>query len=262
MRYNMKKEILIAIGIILMFFCVGIQPAFADISFKSGEEYPTLKERDFKFDVYEFKPDGSTEKTIVELSLKEAKKFKNKLRNINSSEERLSLYKQYGFIPEDVTLEKLKYGMEEKAKRNGLTKEKLRQLINKSTYFKYILKLDIMCLTEGNNMGPFRLILGSSSITRGLNAFIFNLLGPDYYIPSIDVLNIQIGMIYDVIVKDGLFKDYHFGNGLGIVAMLSFVGYYIHGSGAFWLWFSPIFTLSDSWFGYCAFLILLGVEYT
>ena len=252
------------IGIVILFLSVSVSPGLnARINEKLTEEiYTRGKGQVVTFKVTEFKSDGTTEKTVVEITHEEAKELKNKLKNIKTSGEQLSLYKKYGLIPEDVTLEQLKTGMKEKAERNGLTEDKLNQLIEKVfSKRNYSLKLNQMCYVSVTQQSYLRLIFGLSFITRAINAFIWSNLDLNFYVPSIDLLNSHLGFFDDINVKNGLSDNIYYSTTFfGIVAMLCFVGFYIHESDSLLFWFFPFLTHTESWFGYAAFVIVYGEE--
>jgi len=269
----MNKKFLV-FGITILILGVSIAPSLnAEIYKKNTEEArPFRKARDVKFEVIEFKSDGTIEKTIVELTIEESNEFKNKLKETNTYEEKLSLYKKYGLIPEDVTIEKLKKGMQEKAERYGLTEEKLSQITDNDfpilSDFE-IFEINTMCAVIGLNIGTFRLILGLSTITRAVNAYLLyysiicKLLKLEIFVPSIDLINSQMGFIGNIHAINGIFPDIDLDIMMfGILGMLCFVGFYIHGSDYWPLWFFPIFTVFELFFGYAAFFLVAGNEFT
>ena len=250
MENNLFKRGLV-IGIIFLFFGVGISTSFSAQFNNNISKINSnlIDNKTFEFIVTEFKADGTKEDTIVEMSYEQAKNFVKDLKEIKSQEEKLSLFKNYGFITESVTLEQLRVGMEKKAEINGLNEELLKKFGN-NLFLKYNLK----CSVEGENFGFIRLLLGSSAVTRILNFFLMALFDIYFFIPSIDLLNNQIGFL-DVIVKNGRLQDFDF-TGWGITVMAGFVGYYIHCIPLFI--FSPILTISDCWFGSAAFVGVFG----
>jgi hypothetical protein len=238
----------LTIGIICLFFIIGISPSF----FAQSNRKISIINHNFKdnksleFIVTEFKADGTTEDTIIEMTYECVNNFVKDIKEIKNQNEKLSLLKNYGFIPESVTLENLRLGMEKKAEINGLNEEMLKKFGNEN-FFKY----NLLCnIEEGNIIFGIRFLLGLSPITRILNYFLWEVFRINRFIPSIDLLNCQIGGL-DVVVKDGLLPDFHFRND-GIMVMAGFVGYHVHGIGI--LIFCPILTFFDWWWGSAAFV--------
>ena len=257
-----KKTIII--GLTLLLIGVSVAPSLNANINKNLTEQINIRGRDqtVKYKVTEFKSDGSIEKTVVEMTQLEAKGLENRLKNIKSYDEKLSLYKKYGLIPEDVTLEKLKAGMKEKAKRYGLTEDKLNQIIKNGILQRnYTMETNQMCYVSINQKSYLRLLFGLSFITRIINAYIWSNLDLGFYLPSIDLLNAHLGFYNDINVKNGSSDDIFYDSSyFGIIAMLCFVGYYIHGSDSLLFWFLPFLTHTDSWFGYAALVIVYGEE--
>lgn len=260
-RFFFNKTFII--GIIILFLGVSISPSLnASINEKLTNNINNHGlGQVVKFKVTEFKSDGTTEKTVVEMTIKDAKELETKLKNMKAYEDKLSLYKRYGLIPEDVTLEQLKVGMIEKAKRNGLTEEKLNQLIEGIfSQRNYSLELNQMCYVSVTQKSYLRLLFGLSLITRAINAYIWSKLDLDFYVPSIDLLNTHLGFYNDINAKNGLSDDIYYESFFGVVAMLCFVGYYVHESDSMLFWFFPFLTHTDSWFGYAALAFIYGEE--
>ncbi|MFW6121071.1 MAG: hypothetical protein ACOC80_09270 [Petrotogales bacterium] len=261
MQNNIWKKSLV-VAVICLFIGLAFAPSInANINAKPTEDITAVgKGRLVKLGVTEFKPNGTTEKTIVKMTFEEAKELKNKLKDIKSSDERLSLYKEYGLIPEDVTLEKLKAGMKEKAKRNGLTEEELAQLNGPLHIFPSLIfhARNKYCYVSGENNLGLRLILGLSAFTRIINWFIWNFLQKNL-VPSIDLLNTQIGLGVGVNAKNGHLPNIGFF-GPGITMMLGFVGFYINAFPLFGPHFLPFLVAWDSWFGYAAYVGVTGYD--
>jgi hypothetical protein len=270
----MRKDVIV-FGLIISFLVIAIAPSFnAETNkFINDEMKPFAKVGDVEFEVIEFKSDGSIEKTIVKLTLEESNELKFKLKEIKNSEEKLFLYKEYGIIPEDVTLEKLKKGMQEKAERFGLTEEILSRITKKNfpilSDFEHF-GINSRCFVFGSNGFPLRLIFGLSSFTRIINCYlqfyskILNFLNLNLFVPSIDLINSHLGFIISFQALDGKYPDINF-DGMsiaGILLMIGFVGFYFHASEYFPFFLLPIFTFMDTFVGYSAFILIAGNEFT
>jgi hypothetical protein len=160
----------------------------------------------------------------------EVKQLREELRNAEGEEERLSIYKDYGLIPQHVTLDKLRAGMEEKAQRLGITREKLEEI--QKQIFKNIRNNDIisivlrfLCYVEGDAGWGLRLYLPMSFFTARINS-LFVLLGLPIAIPSIDLMN--IGLVFlGGIYTSGIIRPPKDQNYFGIMfyLVLGFVGF-------------------------------------
>ena len=251
MKVSMVRQVFV-VGIIFLFVGVGVSSTFsAQYNKNISKKNPNFNNKSFEFIVTEFKADGTKEDTIVKMTYEHAKNFIKDLKELKDQEEKLSLFKNYGLIPESVTLEQLKLGMENKAEINGLNEELFEKLGN-----DYFLNFNLFCTVDGVTYGFLRFLLGLSAITRVINTILWGELDIYRFIPSIDLLNCQIGGL-DVFVKDGILADFHF-DGLGITLMAGFVGYYVHGTNAPFFYLCPIFTFLDYWFGSAAFVGIFG----
>ena len=232
----MKK--LLVVGVIVLFLGLAIAPSINAIV--DGSK-PKLFSRNadcktVKLAVYEYKADGTIEKNIVRLSYEKLNELKEEIQTVENIEERLSILKEYNLLPQDVTLEKLRAGMERKAQRVGLTDERLEGIVNRlslrnnNRVFYMNRKCDIFSFV----VGGIKLNFGLSFITSVINAFMFykDPLYLSYLIPSIDFLKmffVRIG--FDLWVTNGLLPDIELGGEGGehdpIMLMLGFVGYHI-----------------------------------
>jgi hypothetical protein len=104
----MKRKCLV-IGIILLFIGVSLSPA---ISAESIPEISTLNRSIEKTVVrlwcYEYKPDGTIEKTTIVLSRNTHREMTQTLSLTTSMEEKLAVYQRYGIIPSNVTIQGMK----------------------------------------------------------------------------------------------------------------------------------------------------------
>jgi len=78
--------------------------------------------------VSRYKADGTIEKTKVILSKEKALEFAKRYRNIDDSDKRFSLLKEYGLISEDVTGDQLRQEMLNLADELGFTEEKIKSI--------------------------------------------------------------------------------------------------------------------------------------
>ncbi|MEA2054509.1 MAG: hypothetical protein U9O96_05265 [Candidatus Thermoplasmatota archaeon] len=130
----------LVVGVIAVFLGITLTPAIGTLN------SPVLYEKDgkiyamsdtgncegkkinlIKIEVNEYMPDGSIETRVVPLTEKEVNELKSRLYNAKTIEERFSMLKEYGLIPEETLLEGLEKGMYAKAERMGLVREKTQK---------------------------------------------------------------------------------------------------------------------------------------
>jgi len=256
----MKK--LLAVGVIVLFLGLAIAPSINAIVDGSKPKLfsRNADDKTVKLVVYEYKADGTIEKNIVRLSYEKLNELKEEMQTVENIEERLSILKEYNLLPQDVTLEKLRAGMEEKAQRVGLTDERLEGIANRLSLRNNnrVFYMNRKCNVESFVFGGIKLNFGLSFITSVLNMLILYKYGyGSDFIPSIDFLKmfyVRIG--FELYVANGLLPDIELGGEGGehdpIMLMLGFVGYHISFIPTFFL---EVFGLI---FGYTNYI---GVSY-
>jgi len=214
-----------------------------------------------KLTVTEYKADGTIEKTIVEMPQSKVKQLREKIRNAENIEERLTIYKNYGLIPEDVTSESLRAGMEEKAQRFGLTKEKLKRISNA---LKKIPPLELSPFIINFNCSitvawiyTLHLLLGSSILTNRINKILYYFLAEyfpffDFLIKSVDLMDISLSGMGILSAEDGFLRDKHVWHLFSFSMLVGFVGYCI-GQMYIYPWIAVLFE------GYAAFVFGIGI---
>ena len=212
-----KKEL--AAVVILLFVGVAFAPGFT-------AEIPTVSDGDSKLveiAVYEIKSDGSREKTIVEMSSEYATELQEKLRDAKDFEEQLLIYKDYGLIPQNITLEILRAGMEEKMRQMNVTRAELEEIANASVSDDDAFGMNLMCEVSGGIILAVKLFIGSSIFTNLINMLLF-----DFYYPpllSIDFFDKFFGLIGDMDMTNGLSDDCDCDGWFVFMRLAGFVGY-------------------------------------
>jgi len=186
-----------------------------------------------KLVVTEHKPDGTKESKIVRMLESDIKQLQDDLRNAKDLDERLSIYKNYKLIPEDVTSEKLRAGMEERARQLGLTEEKLEEM---SSTQKELLDhgdrvrvLNYLCNVYALVGMGLPLYLGMSFITARVNWFLAMLyllldMDPFFFFPGIDVVDFSIVALGEIETKNGLRPDHGEDFYSTVLLLIGFVG--------------------------------------
>lgn len=187
--------------------------------------------------IYEYKPDGTIEKSIVKMSHQKENELKIEIQETEDLEGQLLVYKKYDLIPQEITSEQLRLGMEEKAKRIGLDKDKLvRSSIDgtikqrRGGFGNFFNGMNLYCEVHATLLFSLHLILGSSLFTIPLNSLVIYRLReldiPVEYIPGFDIVNMCFSINGGSFsVKNGQLPDYH--NILYFIRflMIGFVGY-------------------------------------
>lgn len=170
----MKKVWLIktlAIGIIVLFIGVGISPGInADINNINDKDKDVLSSNTKEIAIYGYKADGTIEKNIVYLSQYQLQELKKQLNNAIKLDEKLSICKDFSLIPDDVTSEKLRQGMEEIAKKSGFTRQDIEKFkLNQPDpiYNNFFCSLDL------RSFSGFCRNIGSSIFSRLWNALLY-----------------------------------------------------------------------------------------
>jgi len=173
----------IAIGIISLFLTIGLSTIItAQDNTKSipRDAVPVI--------VLEYKSDGTIERTVVRMSPEQADSFYEEIRDARDLETRLSVYRKYNLISENVSGYTLRAGMEEKAQRMGLTQDKLISLIQRDKTIFHVYR-NIFCFVSGDTSGDRFLLIpfGLSLFTAFFSYFTRNSL------PSADAIDFIIG---------------------------------------------------------------------
>jgi hypothetical protein len=220
-KYPLLRKSL-AVCIILLFVAMTFSPiinaqnnTIVSKSFSIPE-----KENTVSITVLEYKPDGTIGKSVVKLPKIQADKLRGELNNVKDLDTRLSIYKKYNLIPQDVTAETLRLGMEERAQRIYPGSEKLQKFITNSNSHFYV---DLNCRVEEEIFYGLRFLGGLSLITCILNGA--NLNGP--WIPSIDLFQILFGFGGFFHTYNGSLSDSWISGLFYAVFLLGFVGYFI-----------------------------------
>jgi hypothetical protein len=136
-----KKGLIV--GIVLLFLTIGFSPIItAQDNTKSIGSVPIT--------ILEYKADGTVEKTVVRMSPEQADNFHEEMRNAQDLDSRLSIYKKYNLISQDVTADTLQAGMQEKARSMGLTQDDLMsQFRSSQSLFPPFVRRNIFCYVSG-----------------------------------------------------------------------------------------------------------------
>jgi hypothetical protein len=249
----MKK--LLVIGVIGLFLGLACAPSITANVFKKSElvEIP----------VVEYNKNGEIKKTIVEITHEQLKKLRKELQEVDSIEDRLSIYKKYNLIPQDVTTEKLHEGIEERAKKMGFTKKRIQDIVNfykaKLSIFEiFNLLISFMCSVSCSTGVGLRLYFGLSwpiSLINGMNYWWLD--KRDQLYPSVDAVNIGVGLLGGMETQGLLFSQ-SAGYEVMFYLMIGFVGYAV---GIFPIPIRRILIGAEELLGYSVFVCSFGLPF-
>lgn len=222
-----KKGLIV--GIILLFLTIGFSPI---INAQDNTILPKLSPipqtiGNVPITVFEYRPDGTIEKTVVRMTREQADNFNKEMTGAKDLDTRLSIYKNYNLIPQNVTADTLQAGMQEKAQKIGLTQAKLEHMIrNNHSLFNKQVYQNLFCIMSCTVQGGWEFLLipfGTSLITY----YFFP--GPFGHanIPCFDVLDYIIGSV-DNFKSTGTLGSIQ-GNFQGIMKIVGFVGFMYQG---------------------------------
>jgi len=229
----MKK--ILSLGIIAIFIGLTLSPSInANINRKQPIAVLNATDQEIvEIVITEYKSDGTIEKSTLKMSYIKVKGLRKELKDVKDEEERLSIYKKYDLISQDVTSEKLRADMEEK---------------------------NYMCLVSGDVAIGIRFYFGVSWFTSLINGVMYYYLNlPSLHIPSADVIN--TGLVYggELITRNGTLanngEDFF---GFMFYLIVGFVGFVISVVPI------PIRRIIFGWedfFGFAVFAYALGVPW-
>jgi hypothetical protein len=227
---NMKKKIFRKKGLVVvvigLFCCLGVTPAIATfppvtLYDKTEMSYESKAETLTEIEVNEYKSDGSIETKLVVLTSEMVNNLKQILLVAKNSEERFSILKEYGLIPQEVSLEELREGMREKAKLNEFTKELPRKDILQYEGVDTLLPPVLLTFFSRVDAVYFMgnsIRIGLTPITMLIN----RLLGSN--IPGIDLVDVCWGAL-GIISTRGVLGQHSLVCIPSIIFLAGFVGY-------------------------------------
>ena len=240
----------LTVAVILLFIGLAVSPSIYAVESIEQQADNSIYSKDDKLislPVREYKPDGTIRRYFVELTQSQYDEMNRRLQTAKDLDERLSIYKDYRVVPEEVTSESLRAGMEEKARRFRLDKKVDKMMCEKENLPSAVGSTDVydncFCSILIAFFWGIAPALGLSVITSHLNHLIvsmyffidsyFNILIRP--IPNIDLLTLCIGYDGQIEATDGKYPDFELGGNIyetgfiGYVLMLGFVGYCIIG---------------------------------
>jgi hypothetical protein len=240
---SMRRQC-VAVGIILLFIIMAFSPLVnanpntTTLSSKIASKVTTVR-----IIVSEYRADGSIKRVPVVMSREEFMKMRGELQGTATMDEKLSVYKNHGLIPENITAEKLHQGMIEKAKKIG-SLENQRNTVSfqnqdkKSSTddpFLFTTIADYNTSVNGLGFSNLKIHVGLSAFTGYINfILIFLQRHRDelFVLPSADLLNFYVSIL--PVIETSKYSIECF---FAAVALSGFVGYTID--------FSPLVLLVE-----------------
>ena len=146
----------LSVGIILLFLTIEFSPI---INAHDNPVYETIDR--VPITILECKADGTVQRTVFRMSPEQAESFHEEVANAQDLETKLSIYKKYNLISQDITVDTLRAGMEERAQEMGLTQEGLMsQFRSSQSLLSPFVRKNIFCAISGYQFGgvPFMLL--------------------------------------------------------------------------------------------------------
>lgn len=226
----MKRKWL-AVGIILLFVGVTIAPTIdannntivsKQLSLPTSEDIVPII-------VLEYKADGTIGKSIVKMSGNDAEKLRIELDGTDDTSLRLSIYKKYGLIPQNVTLETLRVGLTKNAQRLGLTQQRLEQIASKdrNLFLHQENQMSLKCI----NINMFCDVDGWFSLfillPLGFSFFTF-LIFHNWKFKILDIRDSIFSLLSGIKTTNGLLPDFYSEHSLSFTKIIGFIGYWIY----------------------------------
>ncbi|MCX6667351.1 MAG: hypothetical protein NTV74_03790 [Euryarchaeota archaeon] len=253
MTQNTIAKKCLIVGIILLFLMIGFSPI---INAQDNTKLTPIGT--VPITVLEYRPDGTVEKTVVRMPREQADNFHQEMTDAKDLDTRLSIYKKYNLIPQNVTADTLQAGMQEKTQRIGLTQDKLERMAkNNRTLFNRHLYVDFFCSVSGIDTISFTgygwsykiIPFGSSLFTLFING---RWAGPDLI--SFDVLDYIIGELN--FESKGILGSVD-GSFNGLIKIVGFVGFMYH----FMDWVGHGMKVRQAFDGFAAYIRATGTFY-
>ena len=217
----------LAIGIILLFVGVTIAPT---INAQDNDKSILLDS--IPITVLEYKSDGTVERTVVRMSSEQANSYNEEMANTQDLDTKLSIYKKYNLISQDVTVDTLRTGMHEKAQKMGITQNKLECMIkdkikNNLPFINEHKYINYNCTVEGYAWNRLHGVYLLIPFGESIYTYFINNDGSPGTMKSNDFLDIIIGHLSFYSYK-GLLDSISVGHFFGIIIIKRFVGYMFH----------------------------------
>ena len=220
----------LAVGIILLFVGIAYEPTIdANNTIVSKQFLRPTSEDIVPITVWEYQADGTIGKSIVKLSGNEAKKLRIELDGTNDISIRVSIYKKYGLIPQNVTLETLRAGLIKNAQRLGLTQQRLEQIASndRNLFFRQKNQMSLKCININMFCDVEGDFLMSVLLPMGLSLFTYYILR-HYEFKILDIRDSILSLFSGIVTTNGLLPDFWSQHAWSFTKIIGFIGYYAY----------------------------------
>ncbi len=256
----MKRNWL-AVGIILLFVGIACSPVInastVDGLFKIKKN---PEERLVRVNCYEFKSDGSVEKTTILLPRSEHLQMRTALSFTTSIEEQLEVYQKYGVIQSNVSNQKIKENYNEYLITNKIDVTAIQEYTSShKTIMPPGIVMNNNCEITAQVGGGININIGLSAITQwrnGIKSMMERFWGLylGRYWNSSDLSGFSLCLFSGGLTLNGTLPDTSWDFLYSTLILLGFVGYYIE------VLPLPIILLSGDYLGYTVSVMVAGVK--
>jgi hypothetical protein len=226
----------LGVGIILLLIGVATVPsinAHNDMIFPKVISNP---EKEVSMTVLEYRADGTTRRSVVNLPQGQVENLRRELRTIKDTNAQLSIYKKYHLISSDVTDESLQEGMKNKARNMGLQADRIRsyitQVYSDNPNANHTC-MNFHCQVDGVCEFGFRILGGLSFLTSVPNGYLYRFHLYNLFLPSIDLFQVNFGYLGIFHLYNGTYPDRTITGIIHGSLLIGFVGYYISATPTF-----------------------------
>jgi hypothetical protein len=200
--------------------------------------------------ISQYTQNGNIEKSIIQVSKKDACYFSQELINSQDLNQCFSICKKYGLISENITKQHLRYQMLDFAQKFDFSNEKLKSFCNKINNQRNgenrWIAANYLNSIEGMFVFNYNLPLGLSMFTGTPNLALYTM--GEGLIPSVDLLYGAISPLGIYEFLEGELPDFHLLS-VGAFILVGFVGYVAS---------SPLFGVAGYMFGYAIASLVVG----
>jgi hypothetical protein len=247
----------LAVGIILLLIGISYSPVItaektSDLSTTSQYHEKTV----VPVHCYEYKSDGTIEKTLILLPKNEYLKMTQNLSLTTSLDEILRVYQRYGVIPSNVTTQKMKENFDEYLMRKNINISAVQKYYDSSSDTFRVIE-NSYCQIETSAALGIHLHLGMTAITQFWNAiekyhYTYGNHQPTY-ISGKDFCDVTINIDGLVHVSNGTSPGSFVIFSIYGMFLLGFVGYYVTTLPL------PMLNIANDWcLGYTVYLLAAG----
>jgi hypothetical protein len=195
-------------AVIILFIAISLAPAI------NSESNSIKDEKNCDVEITEYKSDGTINKVTISLTKDELNDLKKDLFTAETQEQKLTILKQKGLVPQNIELENLEKGMYKKAERLGISND----IGSHNIKIRLPILFTLFTLVDTFYFGGASLSIGLSPLMRFINQIL------PIKIPGIDVIDLA-GGFFGVTFTRGLFYRQTLLTFGGFTSMVGFVGY-------------------------------------